>query len=396
LRRQLGLYGLVLAFGMGAVGLVHAARGPREAPWALTYPLVALLSVPAVELALLRSGFRPDRLLLPLTAALLSVGLATLYRLSPDLAARQATAVCAGLVAMVASAHWVARARAGEGAGPLWGAAFLVLVALPPFLPGGGELAPPLVDLGVVAFQPLGLAVVFLVVFCAFQLARERRAFVGAMVAAGVLLLLVQRDVGGAATVLVTTLGVAYVATGQAKPLAVVAAVFGAVVLVAHPLLPHLTPRVQGWLDPWSDPAGGGYQTLQATFALASGGLFGAGPGAGHPDLVPAAHTDLTLVAVGEEWGFAGILAVLTLYAVWTARVLKAAISASETFPRLVAAGVAVAVGAQAFVVAAGNVRLLPLVGLPLPFLSYGVSWIVGHLALLGLALGVSHRAGGR
>jgi cell division protein FtsW (lipid II flippase) len=393
LKQQLVLYSLVLAFGFGALALVHAARGPGDFAWAVAYPAAALLALPAVDFALRRSGFRCDRLLLPLTAALFGVGLATLYRLSPDLAARQSIAVCAGLVAMVATAQVASRPRVVERVGPLCGAAFLALVAAPLLLRGGGDAGPPWVDLGPVAFQPLGVASAFLVVFFASQLARDRRALAVFVAAAGVLLLVVQKDVGGAAAVLATFLGVAYVATGRLKPLALATAGFGALVLVAHPLLPQLQPRVQGWLDPWSEPAGSGYQTLQAVFALASGGLFGAGPGSGHPELVPAAHTDLTLVVVGEEWGFAGTLAVLTLYSLWTARVLRAGITAGETSSRLLAAGVAVAVGAQAFGVAAGNLRLLPLVGLPLPFLSYGGSWVLGHLALLGLAVGVSHRA---
>lgn len=394
MKRALVLYGLVVAFCLGAVGLVHAADGPREPSWAAAYPVTALLALAVVHLALVRSGLHGDGLLLPLTAALLGVGLAALYRLSPELAARQATAVCAGLVALVAGAVVASRPHGVGRLGAPCGAVFLLLVAAPLLLEAGtGGL--PRVEIGPVAFQTLGLALAPFVVFAAGELGRGRGVPLVLVGAAGVLLLVAHRDVGGAAALLATSLGVAYVATGRLKPLALAAAAFAAVTVLALPRLPHLQPRVQGWLDPWGDPAGAGYQTLQATFALASGGLFGAGPGAGHPDLVPAAHTDLLLVVVGEEWGFAGVLAVLALYALWTTRVLRAGITAPDPPSRLLAAGVAVAVGVQAFGVAAGNVRLVPLVGLPLPFLSYGGFWVLGHLALVGLALGVSHRAGG-
>ncbi len=393
MKRQLVLYGPVLIFGAGALGLVHAAHPPRHFPWAVAYAAVALLALPAVDLALRRSGFRGDPLLLPLTSGLLGAGLVTLYRLAPELAARQATALCAGLVAMAGISQLASRPRVVERAGRAWGLVFLALVAVPLLLPGGEGFLAPSLRPGPGAFQLLGVAFVGFVVFAACELASERRVHFAAVTVAAVLLLVLQGDVSGAATVLVTSLGAWYVATGIST-LVLAAAGAGALVLLAQPLLAELEPPVPGWLGPWSNPTGSGDQTLQAIFALASGGLFGAGPGAGHPDLVPAAHTHLTLAAFAEEWGFAGTLAVLTLYGLWTARVLRAAIAARHPSSRLLAAGVAVAVGAQAFLGSAGNLRLVPLLGLPLPFLSYGGSWLLGHLALLGLALGVSHQSG--
>ena len=130
------------------------------------------------------------------------------------------------------------------------------------------------------------------------------------------------------------------------------------------------------------------------------GGLLGVGLGAGLPTIgghlpVPAVHTDYPLAALGEELGLIGLLAVLGLYLVVVERGLRIAAAAHDDFRSLLAAGLALVVGIQAFIIAAGNLKLIPLTGITLPFISYGGSSLLANAIVVGLLLALSDRGAG-
>jgi cell division protein FtsW (lipid II flippase) len=156
-------------------------------------------------------------------------------------------------------------------------------------------------------------------------------------------------------------------------------------------LIGRVQGRVDTWLNPWSDAAGSSYQIVQALIALASGGKIGAGLGQGWPDVIlPAAHTDMPLAAIGEELGLSGTLGVVACCAIFTVRGLRAALLARTTFGRLLAAGLASLIGLQAWLIMAGNANLAPLTGVTLPFVSYGGSSLLMSFISLGLLLQIS------
>ncbi len=162
-------------------------------------------------------------------------------------------------------------------------------------------------------------------------------------------------------------------------------------------LFDHVQTRVDIWLDPFRDAAGAGYQVVQALYAFARGGLLGTGLGAGLPAVggrlpIPAVHTDFPLAALGEELGLIGILALLGLYLVVIERGLRIAASAADDFRALLAAGLSLVVGVQAFIIAAGNLKLIPLTGITLPFISYGGSSLLANAIVVGLLLALSDR----
>ena len=149
------------------------------------------------------------------------------------------------------------------------------------------------------------------------------------------------------------------------------------------------------WLDPFADPLGAGFQIVQALHAFARGGLFGLGLGAGLPEIagrlpVPAIHTDFPLAAIGEEMGLAAVLGVLGLYLIVLERGLRVAAAAADPFRALLAAGLALVVGVQALVIAAGDLRIIPLTGITLPLVSYGGSSILANALVVGLLLALS------
>jgi cell division protein FtsW (lipid II flippase) len=272
-------------------------------------------------------------------------------------------------------------------------------------------------SIGPLSGQPSELLKVILVVFLAGYLSENRALLaeestrVGplrlppvpylapmvAMWAIALGIVVVQRDLGAALLYFAVFLGLLYIATG--RPSYVVGGlllfVFGAFVL--YNLFGHVQARVDNWLDPWRDPQGAGFQVVQALYAFGRGGILGVGLGAGLPTIggrlpVPAVHTDYPLAAIGEELGLIGLLAVLGLYLVVVSRGLRIAASAHDDFRSLLAAGLALVVGVQAFIIAAGNLKLIPLTGITLPFISYGGSSLLANALVVGLLLALSDR----
>ncbi len=153
---------------------------------------------------------------------------------------------------------------------------------------------------------------------------------------------------------------------------------------------PYAAQRVQAWLNPWQAPQGNGYQPLQALFCLAEGGLTGTGLGQVSLGNLPAAGTDLILVAVGHDLGLLGTVALVLIYALLCFRAYNVAWLATDSFGALLAAALATMFALQSLMILGGVVRLVPLTGITLPFLSYGGTSMVVNFIAVGLLLAVT------
>jgi cell division protein FtsW (lipid II flippase) len=210
-------------------------------------------------------------------------------------------------------------------------------------------------------------------------------------------IVIVQRDLGAALLFFAVFLLLLYVSTARVSfvVLGLVAFVLGAVAL--YFLFGHVRTRVDIWIDPFVDSTGAGFQVVQALHAFARGGLIGTGLGAGLPLIagrppIPALHTDFPFAALGEELGLVGILAILGLYLVLVQRGLRIASAAQDEFRAILAAGLSLVIGVQAFIIAGGNLKLIPLTGITLPFVSYGGSSLIANAVIVGLLIGLSER----
>jgi cell division protein FtsW (lipid II flippase) len=205
-----------------------------------------------------------------------------------------------------------------------------------------------------------------------------------------------QKDLGPALVLTFVFLGLYGVARGRA--VFVIAGVlllvlaFAVAYQIGFP--PTVRQRVAIWLDPWSNGLPRGDQIAKGFWALATGGVTGTGTGLGDPRLIPAVHTDFVLAAIGEELGFAGVLAVFALYVLLCWRCLRAALRAPGDYSAFVAIGIALGLVVQACVIAGGLLGLLPLSGVVTPFLSYGRSSMLANCAAVGVVLGIAARAG--
>ena len=157
--------------------------------------------------------------------------------------------------------------------------------------------------------------------------------------------------------------------------------------------VPHTVgERVSMWLSPWDNLVHGGDQLAHSLWAYATGGIAGTGIGQGDPQFVPAAHTDLILSALGEQWGFLGIAAVFALYAFLVYRSFRIALRARSDYEFFLAAGIGAATALQILLIAGGSLGVLPLSGVVTPFLSYGRTAMLANFAMFGILLSMSAR----
>jgi len=158
---------------------------------------------------------------------------------------------------------------------------------------------------------------------------------------------------------------------------------------------PHtVRARVSMWLSPWDNLVHGGDQLAHSLWAFATGGVSGTGIGLGQPQMVPAAHTDLVLSAVGEEWGFLGLAAVFGLYAWLIYRSLRIALRARSDYEFFLAAGLASATVLEILLISGGALGVFPLSGVVTPFLSYGRTSMLANFGLAAVVLSISARSG--
>jgi cell division protein FtsW len=218
-----------------------------------------------------------------------------------------------------------------------------------------------------------------------------------AMWAIALAIVVIQRDLGAALLFFGVFLAMLYVATARISLVIVGLILFVLGSILMAQLFEHIRTRFDIWLDPFADPLGAGYQVVQALHAFARGGLLGVGLGNGLPEVagripIPEVHTDFPLAALGEELGIAGVVAILGLFLVVVERGMRIGAAAADDFRSLLAIGLALVIGIQAFIIAAGNLKVLPLTGVTLPFISYGGSSLLANSLVIGLLLALSDK----
>jgi cell division protein FtsW (lipid II flippase) len=385
----------------------------------------------AAHIAQVLTGRRTDQVLLPAVGLLGGISLLLMERLPQDLVVQHfgdadfgladvqliwlvlSIVLATTLSIVVRSDRWLRLYKY------TWAAAGVGLLVLTFFL--GTEINGQRLTLsfGPVSGQPSELLKVILVVFLAGYLSENRPLLVDestrlgpvsipplpylapmvAMWAIALGIVVIQRDLGAALLFFAVFLLLLYTATARVGYVVLGLLLFLAGAWVMYQLVPQGRTRVDIWLDPFAAPQGAGYQVVQSLYAFGRGGLVGTGLGGGLPTVgggqpggIPEIHTDFPLAALGEELGLIGIMAILGIYLVVIERGLRIGAAAGDEFRALLSAGLALVVGVQAFIIAAGNLKLIPLTGITLPFISYGGSSLLVNGIVVGLLLALSDK----
>ena len=409
---SLGVVGVITALGFASV---YIARQDVIAGASLSYGVFFLCLYLAAHVVLRVVVPYADPYLLPLVALLTAIGVTEIYRIDPEDALRQTTWIVVGVAAMAAVLIAFRRDyRRLEAYKYLVGLAAVLLLALP-VLPVVGQTvngARLWVQVGPLGFQPGELAKVLLIVFLAAYMREKREVLAQARLkdlgplllffGAAMLVLVETSDLGSALLYFGIFLAMLYAATGRAAFVAAGAVLFAAGAAAAYSVIPRVELRIDTWLDPFADPHGAGYQTVQGLYSVASGGFGGPGFGRGTfagPDgtpYIPYLDTDFIFAALAQELGLVGIAAFLLTVMVLCLRGFRVAVLAEDGFSKLLAVGFTFGLALQTFIIVGGVLRLIPLTGITLPFVSYGGSSVVANFVMVGGLLLISNRAEAR
>jgi cell division protein FtsW (lipid II flippase) len=367
-----------------------------------------------------------DPYLLPLAGLLTAIGVTEIYRITPSDAFKQglwiviAVAIFAGALIALRRDY-----RVLENYKYLFGLGAIGLLFLPA-LPGLGSTvngARLWVHVGSYQFQPGELAKIALIVFLAGYLREKREVLaqgrpkdLGPLLViwgAAMLVLVMSNDLGSALLYFGIFLAMLYVATGRSLYVVGGLALFAAGAVGVYQYSAHVRERVTIWLHPWTSkavycPFDGrlhlrqdcqSLQLVKSAYSIANGGWAGTGLGRGtftttdgHP-LIPYLNTDFIYSAIAQEIGLIGASALLLVYMVFLLRGFRVAMRADDGFSKLAAAGLTFGFALQTFIIVGGILRIIPLTGITLPFVSYGGSSVVANFLMLAGLLLISHRA---
>jgi cell division protein FtsW (lipid II flippase) len=344
-----------------------------------------------------------DALLLPIAALFTGWGVLTIWRLDSTFGMRQTAWLAVSVVVLIASLRWPSNLNFLRRYRYIWLIGGLTLTALTLIFGVNPMGDGPRLWLGCCGFyfqpsEPLKLLlIVYLSAYLADRMPSSQRIIPLVMptvflTGVALLILVVQRDLGTASIFIFLYAAILYLATGRGRVVLVSLLVLLATGLIGYLFVDIIRLRIDVWLNPWQDPSGSSYQVIQSLMAFASGGLPGRGAGIGFPYLVPVALSDFIFAAIGEEAGLVGTLAVLALIAALMMRGFRGAVRAPGHFRRLLGAGIAAYFGMQSLFIIGGNLRLLPLTGVTLPFVSYGGSSLLTSFLALAMLLHISNR----
>ncbi len=373
-----------------------------------------VLAVGIVVMHIVLSIFAPtaDQTLLPIVTMLNGMGLLMIERVAHLFTVRQTQLMLVGMGLCLAIALWKD--------GPRFAERYKYTLILPGILLltlglagsfGGSTPGISVINIAEgLGLQPAELLKLLIILFLAgfldfhrekfktFRLNRpfsDRRLFwvyiplIG-MWGISMMLLVLQRDLGAALLFFGIFVMLAYMATQRLDYTLLSLGVFALGAFAAYSIFDYVALRFDVWLDPWAYPDSGGYQLFHALYAVANGGIFGQGLGQGFPDFVPIVHSDFIVVAIAEEFGLAGLLAVIGLFLMLMLKGFQIAMRAPDSFQQLVAGGLTGMLILQTLIIMAGSLKLVPLTGITLPFVSYGGTSLMASYVLLGMLLRIS------
>ena len=247
-----------------------------------------------------------------------------------------------------------------------------------------------------ISFQPSEFAKILLVFAIGSVFCKKRKFYIYVIgvifTMISILLLVFTNDLGAALLYFLVFLIMFYASKNSAWLTLSALGAFMLAAYVSYFLFSHVQIRVDAWLNPWSDPNNKGYQIIQGLISLVSGGAFGTGLGIGSPRYVPAYETDYIFTAVNEEMGTIMGILLIGFYVIMAYEGIKIAFKQEDSFYALISFGASSLLSIQTFIILGGILRVMPLTGITLPFVSYGGSSIIVSFVLMGIIQSVASK----
>jgi len=398
---------LVISYAL-ALTLAPSVRihGTSE-PFQIEHWLGVVVWVAAFSLINLQTKRRlPNRdpYILPIAAVLSGIGLMTIWRLYPGLGLRQTiwTAIAFMIVLLgFQFPHFLDNLRRYKY---IWLVLGLILTGLTIFLGRNPNGSGPTLWLQIFGIyiqpsEPLKLLVIgYLAGYFADRFIMQRKSLQAALplviiMGMALLLLFLQRDLGTAIIFFLVFLAMLFSARDYKWLMWLTPVMIFAAAVAGYLTIDVVRLRINTWLNPFSDPSGSSYQVIQSMIAIAEGGIIGTGPGLGSPGLVPVSVSDFIFSAISEELGFLSAAFIILLFILLIYRGIKAASTAQTSFKKYLVLGIVYYFGIQSILIIGGNIGLLPLTGVTLPFVSYGGSSLLVSFVALMILLVVSDNA---
>jgi hypothetical protein len=355
----------------------------------ITY--LAILLATFLSTFLINKVIKSDGILLMIVNMLFSIGVAVIYRLDPSLGRKQLQYYLVGLFMFFVTYRIMKSYNAWHNLSKFYVAISIVLFIFTLIFGSNISGAKNWIYLGPITIQPSEFIKVPLAFFIASfythynEICKKPfgKYYMNLIIFVFIGFLFLQKDLGTALIFFSTMILSQFVYDRDRKLIVanLLAMILGSI--VAYHLFSHVQIRVATWKDPWSDIDATGYQITQALFAMASGGLFGSGIGLGSPDFIPVAESDFIFSAICEEMGIFMGIAVVLLFMILVYRAIKISLIQKDKFYSILAFCIGVLFAFQTFIILGGVLKLIPLTGVTLPFISQGGSSMIAGFILL-------------
>ncbi len=330
-----------------------------------------------------------DHYIFLIMGMLISIGIIMIYRINATIGFKQIIWFGISMIAYFLSYVIVKNGKGWKHWTKYYATTSLALFLLTLIFGSKIKGATNWIRIGDHSFQPAEMIkLVFIFFLASYYVNKDklfnRYIFLG-IVYSHIAFLFIQRDLGTAMLFFLVFITIFYIYEEDRKLIYYNLLGAGVTAFFSFLTVNHVRIRVETWIDPWRFIDTKGYQITQSLFAISTGGFFGTGIGLGHPAFIPEVHTDFIFSAICEEMGIFGGIAVIMLFLIIVYRGFKIALNQQDQFFRIVALGITAMLGFQAFIIIGGVMKVIPLTGVTLPFVSYGGSSLLASFAALGI-----------
>lgn len=354
---------------------------------------VGLVSIVYISNYLLSKISSGDSYIFLIVTMLITIGVIMIYRIDAELGIKQLIWTSTGIVIFFITYFLFKYIRGWENWIYLYITSSYILFAATFLLGSRIKGAVNWINLGWFSFQPAEITKILVIFILSsyysniikWDKIKNSSYYLMGIVYSFILLLFLQKDLGMSGIFYLIFIVIQFIYEEKRELILYNIGLFSLGGGMGYIIFDHVKVRFQSWLNPWKYIDRQGYQITQSLFAIAEGGFFGKGLGLGHPDFIPAVHTDFIFSAICEEMGIFTGIGIIMLFMILVYRGFKIAMSQDEEFYRIMALGISILFGVQSFIILGGVLKVIPLTGVTLPFISYGGSSIISSFIALGI-----------